>query len=171
MGMFGNLLGGGGDIVSGLMGIEDAGKQKSRARDAQARYYDNLELQRANEANMDFTPAYVGDSIGPYQRSSSPVARSYLESLMTGQNKQAASSPWADPTAGQRAENAFEEAYGPYEALVARGARERSATPWETKRPGPIDTSAVDGEKMLRNEDGHNASSRVVRPGSWERGR
>lgn len=171
MGMFGNLLGGGGDIISGLMGIGDAGKQKSRSRDAQARYYDNLELQRANEAKMDFTPAYVGDSIGPYQRSSSPVARAYLESLMTGQNKQAAASPWADPTAGQRAENSFEKTYGPYEALVARGARERSATPWETKTPGAIDASAVDGEKVARNEGGYNASGRVVRPGSWERNR
>lgn len=171
MGMFGNLLGGAGDFMSGMYAIEDGYNQKSRSRDAQNRYYDNVDLQRANEAKMDFTPAYVGDSIGPYQRSSSPVARAYLESLITGQNKQAASSPWADPTAGQRAENAFEKTYGPYDALVARGAHERTATPWKTKTPGKVDASAVDGEKYIRNESGYNASGRVSRPGSWERNR
>jgi hypothetical protein len=138
-GMMGSILP---KLAAGLWDMFPPVSASEVAGDQWERYDNDVDKQQDRESTLDYEPTYAGDLIKPYQRSSSPVARSYLESILTGQNAQHAADPGGDPTAVKRAQNSFDGTYGPYEALVKRGERERKATPWKTARPEEIDQVA-----------------------------
>jgi hypothetical protein len=142
--MLGDLFSGIGSgvagIYKGMEGRKDAETARKNAQQAQTDYYADLDLQRETAAGGKYDPTYRSQLIGPYQRSQSPLARAYLESLLTGDNPQAAKTPWAGSTSP---DTQFDARYGGYDALLDRGAEQRSQTPWATKTPGPVDTSQL----------------------------
>lgn len=138
--MLGGLTGGVGKFIGGIETSRNADKARGYAEDDKTDYYANLDLARETAAAGKYDPTYARDLVGPYQRSQSPLARAYLESMLTGDNPQANASPWAGGVAPAQDFGR----HGAYDELMAKGAQHRSATPWETKRPAPVDTSALD---------------------------
>ena len=97
--------------------------------------------ERLRQEGMDLTqqlnwePDYVSDLMAPYQRTQSPVARSFLESLLTGANPSMVSSTrhGADRLrAGAQA--GFDEQTGGWDSLLARQREIESQTPWAPKK-------------------------------------
>ena len=144
MGMFGDLFGGLGDIYRGIQGDKSAQRAGADARRNKVQFEQDQADQRRRQRMIDFDPAYASEGVGDYRRSESPAARAYLESLLTGDNPQAAASPWA--SAGQKAtaQNSFGQRYGSTEGMLARGKAHRAETPWAVTTPGPVNDSAVD---------------------------
>lgn len=137
-----------GDSLGKLFSADER-RKNSRANEAAAErslnsYYNDKNKYLHALKNVDFQPAYVGDAVGPYKRSDSPAARAYLESMLTGDNPQAAASPWSTPSQQVATQQGFNQRYGGgYDALLARGKADRSTTPWATDTPGEVDDSAI----------------------------
>lgn len=147
-GFFGDVLGGVGNMYQGITGAKAGKKAKKDAYRNQTNYYADLDLSREVAARNKYDPTYESQLIGPYQRSESPAARAYLESMLTGDNAQAAASPWDDQRVA--AQGRSNDRYGSYDDLLAAGGSHRSATPWDTKTPGKTDTSTL---RMLADQD------------------
>jgi hypothetical protein len=151
MGIFGDIYGGIAKMIGSQERKRNAETEDWRTEQNTKNYYGDKNNYLHALKGLDFQPAYAGDAIGPYKRSESPVARAYLESLLTGDNPQAAASPWSTPTDQVAAKQGFEGRYGGgYDKLLAKGESERSETPWETKTPGKVDTKALKGVKPYK---------------------
>lgn len=133
------------------MGIGDAigeavaANKKKKEANKQARLAGE-DRERAVDmaASANYQPFLVSDAIGPYQRSQSPVARGYIESLLTGANPAAvqgvrAGAPQAQRTASQQ----FRDAYGGWEQLRAQQRAMETSTPWQTRPQGPAVTDEM----------------------------
>lgn len=140
MGMFDSLTGGVTNIIGAIEGSRSAKKKRDQANYDLENYYGNVGRQRDVAAMGNYNPTYASQLIGPYKRSESPLERAYLESMLTGDNTQANASPWSG---GGQSSAGFDNRFGGYDALLDRGKKERAATPWETKTPGPVDTEAL----------------------------
>lgn len=159
-GLAGGLLSAFGDIYKGFGDMKGAKKDAAKNLKDTGQYYLDEQEQRMREESLDYDPSYVGSSISPYKRSSSPVARAYLESMMTGQNADSVSNPWSDPLAVAKAKKSFEGTYGAYDDLVARGEQERKETPWRTSNPREISEQANQIDPMTGTYDtGKNTTS------------
>lgn len=84
--------------------------------------------------SQNHQPELMSRHIGPYQRSQSPVADAFLESLLTGQNPGAVQGTRAG-AAGARAsaQRGFDASTGGFDALRARQRAMQEETPWETR--------------------------------------
>jgi hypothetical protein len=90
---------------------------------------------------LNWEPDYVSDLMGPYQKAQSPVARSFLESLLTGANPSMVQGTrlGADRLrAGAQAQ--FDDQFGGWEQLLARQRELERQTPWA---PGKFSAPAV----------------------------
>lgn len=120
------------DAVANVFGASqrkwDAKKQRETADEESRRYMDLLRQQ-------DRTPELVSDRVGTYQRSRSPIADAFLESMLTGQNPAAVQGTRAGAT-GQRAtaQRAFDQQTGGMDVLRDRQRRAMAATPWLADR-------------------------------------
>lgn len=104
--------------------LRAAKKAQTQARDSQERA-----VWMAQE--QDWNPEYASDHIGPYQRSQSPIADAWLDSLLTGDNQSAvqgtrAGAQFEKADAGQR----FNQNYGGWDALRQKQREVEAATPW-----------------------------------------
>lgn len=108
---------------------------KQRKEDRQARDRDTERRFKLLE-QMDFEPMYASDTTPTYQRTESPIARSYLESFLMGNNPMATRStaPNAQVTKAmqQRQQN---EMFGTPAQRVARQQQVQAATPWAVTTP------------------------------------
>jgi hypothetical protein len=152
MGMFGDIFGGIGQIMGGQERKRNAKYAREDAIANEHRYYRDKNAHGAAVNKLDFQPAYASDGMGDYKRSESPAARAYLESLLTGDNTQAAASPWSTPAENAATEDSFGKRYGSIEGLLNQGDQEREATPWAVKSPGKVDRSAVNKRSTTWNE-------------------
>jgi len=146
--MIGGIASGVGDIFGGIGGMVAAKNRKRELADANSQYYFDKQQQEDKERALERDPTYVSELTGPYQRSQSPVARAYLESLLTGQNADAANSPWSDPGDRNKAVLSSRGTFGAYDDLVARGVADRGKTPWAVSKPEEIyrpDRQGIDG--------------------------
>jgi hypothetical protein len=98
---------------------------------------------------LDWEPAYASDTAPTYQKTKSPVARSYLESLLLGQNPDAT---WegaanAKPIKAAQARTT-QSLYGNLGQRAAESAAVQKETPWKiTSRPtAPVKTPTIDPE-------------------------
>lgn len=94
--------------------------------------------------NMDFEPMYASQTTPTFQRTQSPVARSYLESFLMGNNADStfSGSPNAAAKKGvqQRAQN---QTFGTPEARAQQQQQILKETPWAVQAP----TRPVVGEQ------------------------
>lgn len=98
---------------------------------------ENLDLA----GQLNWEPDYVSDIMPAYQRAQSPVARSFLESLLTGANPSMVQGTrlGADRLrAGAQAN--FDAQTGGWDALLARQREVERETPWA---PGKFSAPAV----------------------------
>lgn len=90
---------------------------------------------------LDWEPDYVSDLMPSYKKAESPVARSYLESLLTGTNP---SSVQGTRLGADRlkagAQAGFDQQFGGWDQLLARQRELEQETPWA---PGKFAAPAV----------------------------
>jgi hypothetical protein len=119
--------------------------QRKNARAQQTARKDRMSLVD----QLDWEPAYASENAPTYQKTKSPVARGYLESLLLGQNPDAT---WEGETnakykkaAQQRTTNNL---YGNVAQRAAESAAVQKETPWKvTQRPTtPVRTPTIDAE-------------------------
>lgn len=123
-----------GNIALGVLhpakAIQVRAEQKAAAEGLKAA----RDLRRENLGIVDqlnWEPDYVSDLVKPYQKAQSPVARSFLESLLTGANPSMVSST---RHGGDRlragAQARFDDQFGGWDALLARQREVERQTPW-----------------------------------------
>lgn len=86
--------------------------------------------------SLDFTPAYTSDLAPTYKRTESPVARSWIESFLSGNNPDAISP--TSPNAAvkkQRAQQSQNAMFGTPQDRVARNRAIEQETPWAVTSP------------------------------------
>lgn len=111
-----------------------AKKQLEAAKKAQQQARQDRERALWINQQQDWQPEMVSDHIGPYQRSTSPVADAFLQSLLTGDNSAAVQGTRAD--SGQRkaqAQRGFNRNYGGWDQVRQKQREMESSTPWEVK--------------------------------------
>lgn len=106
-------------------------KEADRNRaDAERFRQESMDLAK----QLNWEPDYVSDLVGPYQRTQSPLARGFLESLLTGANPSMVSSTrqGADRLrAGAQAQ--FNDQFGGWDQLLERQRAAAEAQPWAPK--------------------------------------
>jgi hypothetical protein len=133
---------------------EAAGKSARDAREARTQGLDMV-------ANQDWEPELASDHIGTYQRSQSPVARSFLESFLTGNNPAAVQ----DVRLGSQRDAAkkqagFDQAYGGFDQLRRKQRAMEEATPWAVK---PFEGPAIT-QRDRRNVEAPGLSKFGITP-------
>lgn len=128
-------------LIDSAIGAGVAAKQASRAREF-AKKEQEARLKLIEQ--MDFEPMYASDTTPTFQRTQSPVARSYLESFLMGSNPNAtfSGSPNAKEVKAnqQMMENAT---FGTPQARVQRQQEILQETPWKVTTPTrPVRTEA-----------------------------
>ena len=127
-GMYGNMIGGIGQIAQGF-----------RADNAARRA--NEKGQQAFRAG-NWNPAFASDNVPTYQRSQSPVARSFLESLVMGTNPAMVRS--TAPNAGlqkQQMQQQENQMFGTPQERMELQQRIFRDQPWAVEAP---DTAMID---------------------------
>jgi hypothetical protein len=118
-------------LFDAIVGVGNAGVRRQGEKD-------KLRLAKEEQArhlrllhNQDRTPELVSDRVGAYQRSQSPIADAFLESVLTGQNPSAVQGTRAGAS-GQRAaaQRAFDQQTGGMAALRDRQRRAMAGAPW-----------------------------------------
>lgn len=105
--------------------------RKDAARDAAklAAQQQRAGQQLLNE--LDFQPMYASENVPTYQRSQSPIARSYLESMLAGNNPQATFSGAPNAAATKaRQQGAQDQMFGTMQERVAKQRALETDTPW-----------------------------------------
>ena len=144
-------MGGFFESVFGLAGKGMEARQNSKA--AREDKADRLNLIKS----LDYEPMYASDTTPTYQRSQSPVARAYLESMLMGNNPDMTFSgrPNAQHIKAdqQTAQNAM---FGTPAERLAQSKQIQSETPWKVTTP-------------TRTVTGAPPASAARKPGSIER--
>lgn len=109
-------------------------------KEAAAQQLKNAEEMRRGALNltqqMNWQPNYVSDAIRPYQRAQSPVARSFLESLLTGANPSMVQSTRLGADRQKAAaQGAFNQQFGGWDQLEAQQRQLAQQTPWAVTPP------------------------------------
>jgi hypothetical protein len=123
---------------------------------------DKAAADRERKANMklieglDWEPMYASETVPTYQRTQSPVARSYLESFLMGNNPDAtfSGSPNAKVVKAQQ-QQAQNQMFGTPEQRIAQQRAYEATTPWKVQTP----TRPVVGDR----NDGARAAMRAPR--------
>ncbi len=87
-------------------------------------------------AGSDWTPMYASETTPTFRKAQSPVARSYLESFVTGANADAVNpnAPGAKYQKAAASRN-FNQQFGSMNDLLARQRTIEQSTPWAVKTP------------------------------------
>lgn len=154
-----------GGLIDAIIGVGNAGQEKIAARGKERLAREEKERYLRLLRNQDRTPDLVSDSVGQFERSRSPVADAFLESMLTGSNPAAIQGTRAGAAGQQRAaQSAFSQQYGGMDALRARQRQAAAATPW---LPGQVplaqrlDEQNVDQRATMRKEEPTSKADRV----------
>jgi len=118
--------------------LADFGRANAQGQ-AEQKKTKQAETQR-NEAltllrNQQRDPYLAARSIPTYQRSQSPIADAFLESMLTGSNPQAIQGTRAGSTAARAgAQRTFDASTGGMDALRARQQAVMADVPWQLRR-------------------------------------
>ena len=130
MGLF-DAIGG---MVTSKRAQEEAKKQRKFVNESRQQGMDMV-------ANMDWEPELVSDHAPMYQRSQSPIADAFLQSMLTGQNpNMVQGTRQGSPQLKAAAQRGFDQSYGGFDALRQRQRDMEAATPWAVK---PFDGPAI----------------------------
>lgn len=86
--------------------------------------------------SLDYTPTYASETTPTYQKTQSPVARSYLESFLAGNNPNMTFS--GSPNAQRVKANqqiAQDQMFGTMQERIAQQRAADAATPWKVQTP------------------------------------
>jgi hypothetical protein len=125
--------GGGGNILGELVGIA---RGVYSAKDAKEAAKKDRARQMALLEGNDWDPMYASDRAPTFQKSESPIARGYLESMLTGNNPDQISR--AAPNAAmqkQFAQTNQNQMFGTPQERLARSRELQTATPWKVQSP------------------------------------
>lgn len=120
-------------ILSGFGGmVGTAVMNKKNAKAAEKNRKQGIDMIKS----MDWEPMYASETVPTYQRTQSPVARSYLESFLMGNNPNATFSgaPNAKLTK-ERQQAAQNQMFGTPEQRVAQQRAYEATTPWKVQTP------------------------------------
>ncbi len=119
-----------------LSGLVKGKYDKDAAKEAAklAKEQQKAGMQLINE--LDYEPMYASQNVPTFQRSKSPVARSYLESFLAGNNPSATFSgaPNAKVTKA-RQQGAQNQMFGTIEQRIAAQRAMEAETPWKVTPP------------------------------------
>ena len=119
-----------GKFMQSLADEKAAAEQLKHAEEMRQESFD-----LANQLNWE--PDYVSDLVQPYQKTQSPLARSFLESLLTGANPSMVSSTRHGANRLQAGAQArFDDQFGGWDQLLARQREVDKQTPWAPKTYG-----------------------------------
>lgn len=129
------------DFVKGVFNLGTSYLQRDRDRKAVA---DQRKRDLALIKELDWEPMYASETVPTYQRTQSPVARSYLESFLAGNNPAATFSgaPNAQLTK-QRQQQSQDQMFGTMQERIAQQRAMEATTPWKVQTP----TRPVVGQK------------------------
>lgn len=122
-----------GDLFSSLgkLGSNVFDVFNARGREKQAKKEDEWRRK-----DLNFDPAYASEGAPKFQAATSPVARAYLESFLTGSNPDAVQGTrlgsGVDKSAADRRKR---ELFGTDASLLAAGKAERDPSRWAVKTP------------------------------------
>jgi len=135
-------------------------------RDAAEKDLANAEQMRSAAMELarrqNWEPHYVSDLMPDYKKAESPVARAFLESLLTGTNPSSVQSTRlgaARLKAG--AQQGFDQQFGGWDKLIARQRELEQETPWAPKQ---IEGPAV---RPKGGEFVQSGVNRVADGGGW----
>lgn len=114
-------------MVGGIVGMVQAAKNKKAQREEN-------DTQLNLIKSLDWTPTTTAELAPTYQRSQSPVARSYLESFLLGSNPDSVMP--GDPMAAQKKRQmqyAQNQQFGTPEQRLAQQSAYRQTTPWSVQ--------------------------------------
>jgi hypothetical protein len=130
-------------------------KMDQKAADKQARNANRMRRESMDLVQrLNWEPDYVSDLAQPFKKAQSPVARSFLESLLTGANPSMVQSTRLGANRLQAgAQAGFDQQTGGWDELLARQREVEQQTPWAPKTYGhspavqklPPDTPAPPG--------------------------
>ncbi len=140
MGGIGDIFGGFGDAIMGIAKKSDAKKnEKDR-------------LKAINQ--LDWQPAYASEYAPTFKKAESPVARSFIESFLSGANPAAIrpGTPGAQ-VAKATAQAQQNEMFGTPQERVARQRQLEQETPWKVRTPQRnVQTSHAQGTMASGDE-------------------
>lgn len=113
------------------------GNQREKGAEEAARLAKEQQVAGMQLINgLDYDPMYASQNVPTYQRSRSPVARSYLESFLAGNNPQATFSgaPNAKVTK-MRQQGAQDQMFGTMQQRIAAQRAMEAETPWKVTTP------------------------------------
>lgn len=149
-----------GDLAGSYYDMQQAQKGLSRNIDEEEKArQERLKLLDS----LDWEPEYASAHVPTYQKTKSPIARSYLESLLLGQNPDAtfegATNAKYKKAAQQRT---MDNLYGTLPARAAEARAVQAETPWKVTTPTESirDRGRSDGGKL-----GKTLGSRLKRMG------
>ena len=115
--------------------------------------------------SLDYEPMYASQNVPTYQRSQSPVARSYIESMLMGANPDSISSTRAGAgmlkARAQAGQNAM---YGTPQERLAQQQAYMQTTPWAVKTPTRAVKSIVTPEANWTAQNSDYAAYGVNKP-------
>lgn len=112
------------ELIGGIYNLKAASANKKAAREQNKQQLDLIK-------SLDWTPTTTAELAPTYQRSQSPVARSYLESFLLGSNPDSVMP--GDPMAAQKKRQmqyAQNQQFGTPEQRIAQQNAYRATTPW-----------------------------------------
>ncbi len=147
-----------GPIASAIQGKYNKEAAKEAAKLAAKQQKAGIQL--INE--MDFEPMYASSRVPTFQRSQSPVARSYIDSFLMGNNPDSVRStaPNAALQKGllQKKQNAM---FGTPEARLAEQRQIQAATPWAVRPPERTIKSTFTPEAQFTAQNSELAQSGI----------
>ncbi len=109
---------------------KDAAREAAKLAEKQQK----ASMQLINE--LDYEPVYASQTVPTYQRSQSPVARSYIESFLMGNNPDAIMSTSPNAKINKaRAQQAQNQMFGTPEERLAKQNAYFAETPWKVTAP------------------------------------
>lgn len=145
-----------------------------KAADQQVRNAERLRQEGMDLAQrLNWEPDYVSDLVKPYQKAQSPLARSFLESLLTGANPSMVQGTRLGANRLRAGDQAgFDDQFGGMDQLLARQRELETQTPWApgtyghapavqklpdapppAPAPAPIDKSGSTPESVAQLQD------------------
>jgi hypothetical protein len=111
------------------------GRAKENEKNRQAAKEDRAARMKMFEA-MDFEPMYASENVPTYQKTKSPVARSYLESFLMGNNPDSTLSIAPNAAVTKKAQQQKQNAmFGTPEERMAQQRAVAAETPWKVTAP------------------------------------
>ncbi len=137
-----------GDNIGKAVGAQ---KQLTESKKEQRRMRADRERALGIAAEQDWEPTYMSDHMPAYERSTSPLADAFLESMLTGDNPNAVQGTRAGaPQLQAAAQGRSDRRFGPADALLAKQREMEASQPWKVK---PFEEPVIGDEERFNAQN------------------